>query len=35
MIIWNGWGEVFEDDNLQDVWHAIGRASAIYWHAKT
>jgi hypothetical protein len=35
MLLWNGWGEVFEDDNLKDVWHAQGRASAIYWRVKT
>lgn len=34
MLIFNGWDEVLEDDNLQDVWLATGRASAIYWRAK-
>jgi hypothetical protein len=34
MLLWNGWGEVLEDDNLQNVWHAQGRCSAVYWRVK-
>jgi hypothetical protein len=35
MLRWDGWERIFEDKNLQDIWHAIGKASAIYWRVKT
>lgn len=35
MLHWDGWDRVFIDNNLKDIWHAIGRASAIYWKVKT
>jgi hypothetical protein len=31
MIRWDGWGDIFEDENIKDVWVANGTASAIYW----
>lgn len=34
MLRWDGWDDIYEDDNLRDVWTAPGRASAIYWRAK-
>jgi hypothetical protein len=34
MIRWEGWNSVALDNNLKDVWHAIGRASAIYFKVK-
>jgi hypothetical protein len=34
VLRWDGWERIFEDKNLQDVWHAIGRTSAIYWKVK-
>ena len=35
MIRFDRWGDVLEDDNLQDVWRCSGLASAIYWRVKT
>ena len=34
ILRWDGWERLFSDNNLKDVWHAIGRASAIYWKVK-
>jgi hypothetical protein len=33
-IRWDGWDPVFIDNNLKDVWHAIGHATAIYFKVK-
>lgn len=33
-IRWDGWERIFLDNNLKDVWHAIGRATAIYFKVK-
>ena len=35
MLRWDGWERPFFDTNLRDVWHVFGRATAIYWKAKT
>lgn len=35
MLKWDGWERPFFDNNLKDIWHAIGRANAIYWKVKT
>ena len=35
MLRWDGWERISEDNNIQSVWHAIGKASAIYWKVKT
>jgi hypothetical protein len=35
LIRFDGWNEILEEDNLKDVWQTTGRASAIYWLAKT
>jgi hypothetical protein len=34
MLRFDGWERVAEDTNLQSIWHAIGKASAIYWKVK-
>ena len=34
ILRWDGWNNVFLDNNLKDVWHAIGRASAIYFKVR-
>jgi len=34
ILRFDGWDRIFEDNNLQSVWHATGRASAIYWKVK-
>jgi hypothetical protein len=34
ILRFDGWDRVFEDNNIQSVWHAIGKASAIYWKVK-
>lgn len=35
MLRWDGWERPFFDNNLRDVWHVIGRATAVYWKVKT
>jgi hypothetical protein len=35
MLFWEGWDREFIDNNLKDIWHAVGRATAIYWKVKT
>ena len=34
ILRWDGWETPSFDKNLNDIWHAIGRASAIYWKVK-
>lgn len=34
MLKWEGWTTVALDNNLKDVWHAVGRASAVYFKVK-
>jgi hypothetical protein len=34
MLRWDGWGDIIEDESLQDVWVANGTATAIYWRVK-
>lgn len=34
MLRWDGWERPFFDTNIKDTWHAIGRASAMYWKVK-
>lgn len=34
ILIFSGWDRVFMDNNLKDIWHAIGGSSATYWKVK-
>ena len=34
VLVWNGWDREFLDNNLGDIWHAIARASTVYWKVK-
>lgn len=34
MLRWDGWNPIVIDNNLKDVWHGIGKASAIYFKVK-
>ena len=33
-IRWDGWDPIFIDKNLKDVWHGIGRTTAVYFKVK-
>ena len=34
ILRWDGWEQPFFDSNIKDTWHAIARASAVYWKVK-